>query len=282
MARQRLLHFVVLGGALFAIAPRVRSARSVEISSQALAQVHAAEARKLSVDKLDDGKIHEVDARLIEDEILYREALRLRLDEDDPIVRERLIQKLLLLVEDLGGASETPTDDALRAYFEANPSAYRQPDTVHFVHVFASTEQALPSIESLNTRESALASGEAFAYPREQTLSHEQIARLFGDGFAASLRHLDAGAITGPVRSTFGWHRVRVLGRNPGRMLTFDEAKAGSELLLDFTLARRERVVGAYLDRVAGEYDIRVAGSPLPAFHATRRVAMRTDPSAED
>jgi hypothetical protein len=41
---------------------------------------------------------------------LYREALRLGLDVGDPIVRQRLIQKVLFVAEDLGGATRTPRE----------------------------------------------------------------------------------------------------------------------------------------------------------------------------
>ncbi len=36
----------------------------------------------------------------VRDEILYREALRLSLDRDDPIVRRRLAQKMTFMLED--------------------------------------------------------------------------------------------------------------------------------------------------------------------------------------
>jgi peptidyl-prolyl cis-trans isomerase C len=53
--------------------------------------------------------------------VLYREAMRLGLDRDDGLVREHLIQKMLLLAEDLGGASREPTRDEVRAYFDQTP-----------------------------------------------------------------------------------------------------------------------------------------------------------------
>lgn len=68
------------------------------------------------------------------------------LDKGDPIVRERLIQKLLLLVEDVGGASRPPTDADLRAYFDATRAQWRRPERVHFVHVFATTKAKLPGL----------------------------------------------------------------------------------------------------------------------------------------
>ena len=280
LARQRLTQFVVLGAAVFMIAPRNRAPSRVDVDASGLRALHEAQAKKLGVPELDPEKQHEVDARAIEDEILYREAVKLGLDQGDPIVRERMIQKLLMLVEDLGGASREPTDAELGAYFAAHGERYRQPEKLHFVHVYAATREALPAEESIATLEEALASGQAFPYPREQTLDREALARLFGEPFASAVAGLEPEGSAGPLHSSFGWHRVRLLARLPGRPLSMQEAKAS--LLLDYTLDRRERVVGAYLDRTAKSYEVVVDGKPLAGFRPTRRVAVRQDPSAED
>ena len=88
------------------------------------------------------------------------------------------------------------------------------------------------------------------------------------------------GSWSDPVASSFGWHRVRVVERVAGAPARFEDVK--KEIELDFVLARREKIVGQYLVRLAGQYDIRVDGKPVPGFIPTRRVAVRVDPSAED
>jgi hypothetical protein len=60
----------------------------------------------------------------------------------------------------------------------------------------------------------------------------------------------------------------------------FEEARASLEL--DYALERREAVVGDYVRKKASEYRIEIDGKRLEGFTPTRRVAVRTDPSAED
>ncbi len=278
LAQSRLAQFCVIGAAIFALAPHDRG-RRVDVPGATLAALRSAEARRVEA-PLDDPKAHEVEARAIEDEILYREALRMSLDKGDPLVRQRLIEKLLLLVEDMGGASRAPTDAELRAYFEETRAQWRRASRVHFVHVFAARKDALPpeGVLDPDARE-APAVGDAFPYARDVTATRDEIGRLYGADVADQLERQDGGW-SAPVASSFGWHRVRVVERLPGAPARFEEVK--KEMELDFMLARREKVVGSYLRRLASEYDIRIDGHKLTGFVPTRRVAMRVDPSAED
>jgi hypothetical protein len=275
-----LLHFALLGGALFALAPARQDPRAVHVSSQGLTALERAQAKREGVGGLDGEKAHEVDSRAIEDELLYREALRMGLDRDDPIVRQRLIQKLLLLVEDMGGASQAASEADLRAFFDRDPARWRQPPRLHVVHVFAAKRDSLPLAEGLPLA-GVPAAGEAFPYPRELTASKDDLARVYGESFASAAFSLTAdGGWSEPVASSFGWHRVRLVAREPGRVPSFEEARHAVEL--DYAMERREAVVGAYLRRTAEAYAIDIDGKPLTGFVPTRRVAVRADPSAED
>jgi peptidyl-prolyl cis-trans isomerase C len=279
LARHPVLQFAVLGGAIFALSPSRQDPRRVEVAAGALTAFERAQAQRDGVPALSTERAREVDARAIEDEVLYREALRLGLDRDDPIIRQRLIQKLLLLVEDLGGASRPPTDAQLRAWFEADPTRFAQPPRVHLVHVFASAAQGLPAATALE-RSGVPSAGEPFPYSREVRGSRPDLTRLYGEDFAALAFRLPPGEWSLPVRSSFGWHRVRVVDREAARIPSFEEARPG--IGLDYALDRRSAVVGEYLRRTVGEYRVAVDGRPLEGFTPTRRIAVRAAASAED
>jgi len=278
--RSRLLHFAAIGGALYALASRGEERRVVELDAAVLAEFRDAQAKKLDVARQSEEGRREVDGRANEDEILYREALRLRLDRDDPIVRQRLVQKLLLLVEDLGGASRDPSRAELRAHFESTRERWRRPSRYHFVHVFAARLEALPPAESIAGAVAAPPAGEAFPYPRDATSSRDEVARLFGASFTEGVVALGEGDVSAPLRSPFGWHRVRLVARLAGAPAAFEEVE--KDVHLDYLLTKREEVVGAYLTETAASYDVRIGGATLRGFVPTRRVAARTEGSAED
>ena len=279
-ARARIVHFVVIGGALYALASRSGDRSSVELDPALLDTLRVAQARKLGVPSLSEDGRREVDGRAIEDEILYREALRIGLDKGDPLVRQRLVQKLLLLVEDLGGASRQPTEAELVAYHAASRERWRTPARYRFVHVFAAERESLPAAEVIADAEEAPAAGEPFPYPRLATSSREEIVRTFGAPFAEAVSALRPGEVSLPVRSQYGWHRVRLLAQVDGALAPFSEVR--QDVLLDYLLERRERVVGEYLKETVARYDVRVGGTPLRGFIPTRRVAARSEESAED
>ena len=109
-----LVHFAGLGLLFFAVHAALRPARGEALTVDA-ARVEATAgelARRLGRAAAPD----EVAAALqveLDEERLYREALALGLDRDDPIVRRRLIQKLRFVHEDLAGPAE-PGDAELR------------------------------------------------------------------------------------------------------------------------------------------------------------------------
>src|SRR5688572_17333638 len=121
LARSRTAHFFLIGGCIFAVSPSPEGGREIHIEPSLLAALRDAEARRLGKPALSPEEARNVDARAIEDELLYREALRLRIDEGDAIVRQRLLQKLLVLAEDMEGASRPLTDDELRACLARSP-----------------------------------------------------------------------------------------------------------------------------------------------------------------
>jgi hypothetical protein len=281
LLRNRLLHFLAFGAVLWFFARDRGPGRVVDVDPAALDAVHRAEAARSGKAALDAESSRTVDARLIEDELLYREALRMGLDDDDPIVRERLVQKLLLLIEDLGGAGREPTDDELRAYFEEHADRWKKPVRVRFVHVFASSVDRLPDAATFHADQRVPpALGDAFPSSRSVDATVDEVELGYGADFVRAVEHLRAGDEVGPVRSRLGWHRVRVLEHEDARPATFEEAKPS--LRLEWTVDRREAVVGAWLKKTASQYDIRVGGRRLDHFEPTRRIAARTEGSAED
>jgi hypothetical protein len=163
LLRNRLLQFAVIGALLYALAARGKK-NVVDLDPAVLASLEEAQTRKLGLSALPEEGKREVGARAIEDEILYREAIRLGLDQDDPILKQRLVQKLLILVEDLGGASRDPTDEELRAHYERTRARWKKPARYSIVQVFAQAATALPDASALAGAIEPPALGDPFPY----------------------------------------------------------------------------------------------------------------------
>ena len=74
-----------------------------------------------------------VDAR-VREEVLYRSAQSMGLDQNDIVVRRRMVQKMELLSQDLATLTDPPQEE-LQAYFQENREDYRVPPRVSFRHI---------------------------------------------------------------------------------------------------------------------------------------------------
>lgn len=131
--REPLVHFLLLGGVIFAISMvtgRGNSAGAAPASDKQIIVTPDKVALLRSGFVLDFGR-QPTDAdmqRLIDayvrEEILVREARAQGLDRDDSIVRRRLVQKMEFEVAD----PAAPPDAVLADYLAQHPDPFRKPD----------------------------------------------------------------------------------------------------------------------------------------------------------
>jgi hypothetical protein len=280
LARARLVQFLAIGGAIFLAAPRPRDDHRIEITAAELAIVHAAQAARDGTAGLDPAKAAEVTARVLEDRMLFREGVRMGLDQGDPIIEQRVVQKVLLLAEGLGGATREPTRAELRAAYDRDAARYRQPPRFHVMHVFAARRDDLPAGDGLDP--AALpAAGEPFPLPRETRATADELRRSYGAGFADGVAQLaPSSRYSEPIASSFGWHRVRLVDVAPGGALPFEAVQR--QIAFDRVLQRRQDAIRRFLDATAARYELVVAGARLGRFEPPMRVARHESASGED
>jgi peptidyl-prolyl cis-trans isomerase C len=251
--REPLLHFVLIGALLFAVtALRQKHSEHAEIRITAgevaqLAAFWEAQAqRKPTADEL-RGLIEE----RIDEEVLAREAVRLGLDRDDVIVRRRLAQKMAFVSDDLAIVAE-PAEDALREYFDAHREAYTTPDLYALRHVYFNPDRhttldadAQRALQRLTRGANADDVGDPFMLPRELAdVSRDDIARDFGSSFADAVTGSTPGSWSGPVRSPFGVHLVKLESHTPGSTARFEDVRAQ---VREAYLAEKQRDANAAL-----------------------------------
>ena len=250
--REPLLHFLLIGAVLFAFtALRQQQVEQSEIriSAGEVAQLAAfwetQSQRKPSAEEL-QGLIEE----RIDEEVLAREAVRLGLDRDDVIVRRRLAQKMAFVSDDLALMGE-PAEAELRAYFEAHRETYTVPDLYALRHVYFNPDRhgmaldtdAQRALQRLARGANADEVGDPFMLPRElASVSRDDIARDFGSIFADAVTGSTPGTWTGPVRSPFGVHLVKLESHTPRTAARFEDVR---DLVRDAYLAQKQREANA-------------------------------------
>jgi hypothetical protein len=281
VARSHVAHFLVLGGLVFAAAPRPPGGREIHLTRGQLAALYGAEARR-GGQVVNEARRREIEARAVEDEVLYREALRLGLDRGDGIVRERLIQKALFVAEDLAGANRAATEADLRRFYAETRSRWTAPERVRLIHVFAAANhrEALvalrPRVIADGTGDAPPPLGEAFPISRAVTASAAELAEGYGPAFAEAVMAAPVGAWSEPVASKLGLHLVKVVSREPPHPQSFEEARG--RLKLAYLVESKERATRDYLTRAWERYRIDVDGTPLPSYEPSGRTAPSRKP----
>ena len=90
--------------------------------------------------------------------------------------------------------------------------------------------------------------------------SVSEIARVFGTELAEQMADLSPGPWTGPLRSTYGLHLVRIGAREPGRMPSLEEVR--TEVVRDWEHQRRGEASEAFYESLRGRYEILVQAGP--------------------
>lgn len=264
-AREPLLHFAVLGAALFALHARVaRPPPERIVVSAAFVDALRAEHKERAGREPDDDETRRLVDRFVEEELFYREALARGLDRGDVIVRRRLVQKIELLAR---AQVREPTEEELGAHLAAGADRYRAAGAVSFRHVFVSKERhgaAAPAraeelLASLRAGADPASLGDPFllgaVFARR---TRADLEGAFGPSFAEAALAAPQGEWSGPVSSTFGEHLVRVDARAgaEGPDLAAARARVREDLLRE----RREAAVRAEVERLRGRYQVEVEG----------------------
>jgi len=239
LLREPLLHFVLLGVAIFAAQALLADEEPEAVREPIIVTDHLraslAEDRLRRVGQRPEGE--ELDALVagyVRDEALYREALRLGLDRGDTIVRRRLVQKMEFVLQ---GAAEVPepSDEELRAFLEAHADDFVAPSKVGFEHVYLSRDARGETLSAdgaalmaalTDDDQAAEGAGDPFIAGQRFALStEEEIAARMGVSFAAAVTAAPDGEWTGPFESSYGLHAVHVTSRETTRPLALDEVR---------------------------------------------------------
>ena len=239
--KEPLVQFLAIGLVLFG-GERVLNADNyadshykILVDDKVLTQFLQQQAKKFKPEQaiqalaaMDNSELKTLTDDYVRGEVLYREALALDLDRNDPIIRRRLMQKMDYLAQGFYDEIEPLTENDLTSFYEAHKEDYRQPASATFTHVFLSNDkresaQSKAEAESLlaviNNRrvpfEKAGRYGERFLYNRNYVnRDSQEIASHFGQLFEQKLFDLrPALPMTdaqwqGPLSSNYGWHLV--------------------------------------------------------------------------
>jgi len=205
----------------------------------------------------------------VRDEIYYREAVAMGLDQKDQSIRQRMRIKLEYLLEDLSDVAESD-DDVLTAFMQEHQERYRLESRVSFRQLYLNPEKRQDMqadvkriMARLQQGEPPESLGDSTMVPGEYRLATESdIERQFGEPFARQLVALTPGVWTGPLYSGLGGHLVKVTVRQGSRLP--DLAEVRSQVERDYQVERRQELKDRTYQRLRTGYEV-IVDPPAPA-----------------
>jgi len=201
-----------------------------------------------------DDEIVRIINNLVNEEILYREALKLELDKNDRIIKRRLAQKIEFLKQD----EDQPSPEDLEKFYNENKSKYVVEDLFTFTHHFFSDQDNSDIIagESLiKILNGDAVDSDPFILGNDLNLmSKNDLEKNFGNSFYESLLLMDENKWSGPIASDYGSHIVYIKKRISGYVPELNQIyqKVYGDYLI---MKRRENVIN-FLDEIKQEYEV--------------------------
>lgn len=258
-----LTHFAVLGGLIFAAyallsdAPAAPSEGVIEMSerdARLLAEQFAATWNRPPT----EAELRGMMQAWVLEEAYVREARSLGLDQGDAVIRQRLKLKMEFLAESDAARLE-PSDADLQAFLEADAERFAKPLRLSFEQILlpsgAGEEDVAATLAELRqgARPSEIGATNLLP-PRLDEMAVVAIDRVFGVGFGDALAGQPLGHWSGPIRSGYGQHLVRVSERSEAALPSLSDIRERVEAEWRSVRARDSR--DAFSDSLLGRYSI--------------------------
>lgn len=284
--KQPLLHFLVLGALIFSVyawraEPESGAVTAPEMSGhivvdraallnymQYQAGAFDPDLFAARYDAMDAAGRQALASDFVREEALYREALKLGMDQGDYIIRQRLVQKVEFLLENLAIADVDPDAATLESFYQSRIGDYVVAPVYTFAHIFFDNQQGGPE-QARARAEAALADSAAIGfgqasehgdrYPFLQEYverSRDFVVNNFSADFVDELDRLAVGEERwhGPFASRYGMHLVMLRTRTASFTPTL--AEVSEKVLADYRYEAMLRGRQEAEARVVGDYTV--------------------------
>ena len=267
LLREPLVHFFALGLLLFLLYGLVsdQSAPATDeivLDQGRLAALVAGFEKTWRRNPTDEEMQGLIDA-WVREEVLYREGLAVGFDQNDPVIRRRVAQKMTFIAD--GMVPESPTEAELEAWLSDNIGSYEIPASYTLRQVYVDPQRHPDDLEPvLQNTLAALRNGADPAQQGDSSLllsavesaSSLDVARIFGTAFVEGLADVTVGEWVGPVQSGYGQHFVFVSDYVPARNPVLEEVRAAVER--DVLSAKAKQINETFYSSLRDRYTVRI------------------------
>tara|TARA_B100001059_G_scaffold60067_1_gene55567 strand:- start:16229 stop:17032 length:804 start_codon:yes stop_codon:yes gene_type:complete len=258
--KTKLFLFFIIGLSIYLIDIGLNSSdnpKEIYISDQEVLSLVSAWESQVGRKPTED-EITRIINNLIEEEILYREALLLGLDQEDRIIKRRLAQKISFLKQET--STDKPSNDDLIEYYKNNKDRYYVKSAYTFTHHFFSAEnssliRSTNGFKEILNGSISIESDPFFLGKNFINKNEDEISRNFGKLFSQNFKEdIKTNEWMGPLKSSFGHHIIKVNNTIPGYYPLITEIL--NQVEIDLLAEKRDSAIKDYINSVKLEYKI--------------------------
>ncbi len=274
LMREPLIHFLLAGFLLFLYCKSCSSATGVddeiEVTQESLLSYMQYQSKAFNPDVFQEkfeqfsaSEKEEMVQNYLRDEALYREAIAIGLDQNDFVIKRRIIQKMEFILDDFDVSDVEIEADSLEAFYDSNEQRYFRPKLYTFTHVYfnsAGDTRARAAGFLIQHGSQGMSASESLPYG-DRFLYHRTYAEKtadfleghFGSGFVQALDGLlpDEERWQGPIESDHGTHLVHLSQRDPASVPELDEIRSvvEADYLSHLRRQHQQRKIQKIVDR---------------------------------
>ena len=155
----------------------------------------------------------------VNEEILYREALKMGLDKNDEIVKRRLSQKFEFLTTDMANLNE-PTKDDIQKFYEEKKEKYQVDPIFSYAQIYINIDKRNDVMNYARSVKKQIEGKEITPELLEENsdqfpialyiekVSKSEIITRMGDDFYDKIKSLEIDKWSDPLQSSFGLHLI--------------------------------------------------------------------------
>ena len=269
LIKEPLLHFLLLGGALFLLYSFLNKDEerpedfTIHITQSDIDRLTSAYEKNWSTSP-DSATLDLLIKDEIKTEMLYREALRMNLDHNDEIIRRRLKQKYEFLVKDLVSLEQASVT-TFETYYKENIDRYNSPKKISFSQIYFSPDKRADPLQAAETmyqqiKAQSLPSdlkgyGDNFHLPAYfANKDVGDIRQALGKQFADAIFTIKNIGWNVPIRSGYGAHLIWIHSINDSTVLPFSQVKA--QVAQDWEQEQQTRYNDQLYKNLSEQYEV--------------------------
>ncbi len=255
----RILVFFVIGLFIFILDIGFNSeqdSKDIYISDQELTSLLSAWQSQVGRPPSDEEIVNIIN-NFVQEEILYREALLLDLDQEDRIIKRRLAQKITFLKQET--IPDDPSQEELEKFFEQNKNNYYVPATYSFSHHYFSKESSAKervakAFNDYQTNGAELKGDPFFLGKNFYQNSADEIKKNFGELFFLAIENLNLNEWSGPHESAFGEHIILLKEVTTGFSPPLE--KVILRVQQDYLSQAQDKAIAEYINEIRSQYRV--------------------------